>query len=201
MWDVPKWMLSWKCCWSQVPSQGSLKERGPSLKAAWGAGGRSLCELLKLVLTKRTKLTCSRHDVGPWLDTGPRSCEAGNSLVLNSLLSASLEVPPAKATSALFRGLLRNADSQAAAQETCKRLWMWKCYLLNRVQLFATTWTVVHQAPLSMGFSRQEYWSGLPFPSPGYLPDPGIIHGSPALQANSLLSEPPGKPISTCKIW
>ena len=51
--------------------------------------------------------------------------------------------------------------------------------------------TVVHQAPLSMGFSRQEYWSGLPFPSLGYLPDPGIKPGSPALKADSSLSEPP----------
>ena len=61
-------------------------------------------------------------------------------------------------------------------------------------QLFATPWTVAHQAPLSMGFSRQEYWSGLPFPSPGDLPDPGIEPRSPALQADSLTSEPPGKP-------
>ena len=53
------------------------------------------------------------------------------------------------------------------------------------------TWTVAHQAPLSMGFSRQEYWSGLPFPSPGYLPDPGIEPRSPTLQADSLSSEPP----------
>ena len=45
-----------------------------------------------------------------------------------------------------------------------------------------------------MGFSRQEYWSGLPFPSPGDLPDPGIEHGSPALEADALTSEPPGKP-------
>ena len=52
---------------------------------------------------------------------------------------------------------------------------------LSRVQLFATPWTVAYQAPLSMGFSRQEYWSGLPFPSPGDLPDPGIEPGSPAL--------------------
>ena len=51
-----------------------------------------------------------------------------------------------------------------------------------------------HQAPLSMGFSRQEYWTGLPFPSPGDLPDPGIKPGSPALQADYLPSEPPGKP-------
>ena len=54
--------------------------------------------------------------------------------------------------------------------------------------------TVACQASLSMGFSRQEYWSGLPFPSPGDLPDPGIEPRSPTLQADSLLSEPPGKP-------
>ena len=64
---------------------------------------------------------------------------------------------------------------------------------LSHVQLFATPWTVVYQAPLSMGFSRQAYWSGLPFPSPGDLPDPGIEHGSPALQADAVTSEPPGK--------
>ena len=58
----------------------------------------------------------------------------------------------------------------------------------------ATPWTVACQAPLSMGFSRQEHWSGLPFPSPGDLPDPGIEHGSPALQADSLLTELQGKP-------
>ena len=46
--------------------------------------------------------------------------------------------------------------------------------MLSRVRLFTTPWTAAHQAPLSMGFSRQEYWSGLPFPSPGDLPDPGI---------------------------
>ena len=65
---------------------------------------------------------------------------------------------------------------------------------LSRVQLFATLWTVAHQAPPSMGFSRQEYWSGLPFPSPGDLPHPGIKPRSPALQADALTSEPPGKP-------
>ena len=54
--------------------------------------------------------------------------------------------------------------------------------------------TVAHQASLSMEFSRKEYWSGLPFPSPGDLPDPGIEPGSPTLQADSLLSEPSGKP-------
>ena len=66
---------------------------------------------------------------------------------------------------------------------------------LSRVRLFATPWTVAYQAPPSMGFSRQEYWSGLPFPSSGDLPDPGIEPGSPAFQADALTSEPPGKPI------
>ena len=56
-----------------------------------------------------------------------------------------------------------------------------------------TLWTVVHQAPVSMGFSRPEYWSRLPFPSPGRLPDPGIEPGSPASQADALPSEPLGK--------
>ena len=57
----------------------------------------------------------------------------------------------------------------------------------------AIPWPAAHQAPLSMGFSRQGYWSGLPIPSPGDLPDPGIKPGSPALQADSLLTELPGK--------
>ena len=65
---------------------------------------------------------------------------------------------------------------------------------LSHVQLFATLWTVAHQAPPSMGFSRQEYWGGLPFPSPGDLPNPGIEPRSPTLQADALTSEPPGKP-------
>ena len=68
-----------------------------------------------------------------------------------------------------------------------------KVKLLSCVRLFATPWTVAYQASLSMGFSRQEYWSGLPLPSPGDVPDPGIEPGSPALEADALTSEPPGK--------
>ena len=63
---------------------------------------------------------------------------------------------------------------------------------LSRVRLFAIPWTVAYKAPLPMEFSRQEYWSGLPLPSPGDLPEPGIEPGSPSLQADALLSEPPG---------
>ena len=58
-----------------------------------------------------------------------------------------------------------------------------------------TLWTIAHQAPLSVGFPKQDNWSGLPFPSAGDLPNPGIKPGSAALQADALPSEPPGKPI------
>ena len=68
---------------------------------------------------------------------------------------------------------------------------------LSRVRLFATPWTVAHQSPKSMGFSRQEYWSGLPFSFPGDLPDPGIEPGPPALQSDTLSSELPGKQVIT----
>ena len=64
-----------------------------------------------------------------------------------------------------------------------------KCLSLSHVRLFATLWSVDCQAPLSMESSRQEHWSGYPFPSPGDLPNPGIQPGSPALQADSLLSD------------
>ena len=69
--------------------------------------------------------------------------------------------------------------------------------VLSCVQLFATPWTVAHQTPLSMEFSRQEYWSGLPFPSLGDLPDPGIEPtslASLALAGRFLTTKPPGKP-------
>ena len=67
--------------------------------------------------------------------------------------------------------------------------------MFSCVQLFVTSWTVACQTPLSRQFPRPEYWSGLPFPSPWDLPDPGIESMSPALQVDPTLSEPPGKPI------
>ena len=99
--------------------------------------------------------------------------------------------------SLLFLFIFLNYDS--IWKHICKRLGKYRTKLhvkvksFSRVQLFATLWTVACQSPLSMGFSRQEYWSGLPFPPPGDLPDPGIDHGSPTLQAGSLPSEPQGK--------
>ena len=68
-----------------------------------------------------------------------------------------------------------------------------KVKLLSHVRLLAIPWTVGYQVLLSVEFSRQEYWSGLPFPSPGDCPDPGNEPRSPALQADASLSEPPGK--------
>ena len=65
---------------------------------------------------------------------------------------------------------------------------------LIRVRLFVTPWTIAHEAPPSMEFSRQAYWSRLPFPSPGDLPDPGIKPLSPTLRTDALPSEPPGNP-------
>ena len=81
---------------------------------------------------------------------------------------------------------------------TIKKAVKAKAKLLSCARLFATPWTVAYQAPQSMGFSRQEYWSGVPFPSPGDLPDPGIEPGSRTLQADALPSKPPGK--SNCGV-
>ena len=75
----------------------------------------------------------------------------------------------------------------------CNNKWKWK--VAQWCQLFATPWTIAHQAPPSMEFSRQEYWSGLPFPSPGDLPDLGIKPWSPILWADALPSESPGNPV------
>ena len=78
-------------------------------------------------------------------------------------------------------------------QENLRILDIYIVKSLSRVQPFVTPWTVACQAPLSIGFSRQEYWSRLPFLSPGDLPNPGIELRSPTLQADALPSEPPGK--------
>ena len=90
----------------------------------------------------------------------------------------------------MFPGLVENTNLEI--QKAQQRIFIVKFLTqkkvkvksLSRVRLFATPWTVAHQAPLSMGFSRQEYWSGLPFPSPGDIPDPGIEPRSPVLQAD-----------------
>ena len=78
---------------------------------------------------------------------------------------------------------------------SCSRVCMLSC--VSRVQLFGILWTIAHQTPLSMGFSRQEDWGGLPCPPPGDLLKRWLEPVSPALQADSLPTEPPGMAIST----
>ena len=104
-------------------------------------------------------------------------CLSTSSLTCHSLLT-SLGLTPA-----LFPS---QTCSRQLPKTSCPCAWS-----LSRVQLFVTPWTLAHQAPLSMEFSRQEHWSGLPFPSPRDLPNPGMEPGSPALQADSLPAELP----------
>ena len=81
-----------------------------------------------------------------------------------------------------------------------KKAWLRKALLFSRQVVsdsFVTPWTIARQAPLSMGFLRQEYWSGLPFPSLGDLPTPGIKPASPALAGRFFTTEPPEKPKDT----
>ena len=86
-------------------------------------------------------------------------------------------------TAGRFFTVLATRESESEITQSCPTL--------------CDPWTVAYQAPPSMGFFRQEYWSGLPFPSPGDAPNPGIKPGFPALEADALTSEPPGKPIAT----
>ena len=94
----------------------------------------------------------------------------------------------------IFRGFLSSILWNSTSYQGLQHTAVLTCSVMSNS---ATPWTVAHQAPLSMGFSRQEYWSGLPCPPPGDRPNPGIEPRSPASQVDSLLSEPPGKPFST----
>ena len=77
-------------------------------------------------------------------------------------------------------------------RDICQHMHVCVCESLSHAQLYVTPWTVAHQASLSIGFPKQEYWSGLPFPFPEDLPDPGIEPMSPALAGGFLTAEPPG---------
>ena len=104
----------------------------------------------------------------------------------------------------ILEGSLEKMRGRGAVGATSPRWLKWrkvKVKSLSRVRLFATSWTVAHQAPPSLGFSRQEYWSGLPFPSPGDLPNPGIEPRSPALRTDVLTSQLPGKPQLGCRSY
>ena len=98
----------------------------------------------------------------------------------------------------LFHSLLPQRVARQPGKAFTEKVWSAFSYMtvksFSHVRLFVTPWTVACQTPLSMRFSRQEYWDGLPFPTLRDLPDPGMEPRSPALQADSLLTEPPGSP-------
>ena len=116
----------------------------------------------------------------------------------NPLQCSCLENPMDRgAWRATVQGVAKSQTPLSTANSEYCFSWYSVVQLLSRVQLFASPWTIARQAPLSMGFSRQEDWSGLPCPPPGDLPEPGVKPASlnpPVLQADSLPSEAPGKP-------
>ena len=124
------------------------------------------------------------------LPLGRVSCGVSHFLAETSV-SSFLQI----STKESYFHTLRSAPGDAKGVSQGPFVW----YLLptevaQSCPILCDPWTVAYQAPPSMGFSKQECWSGLPFPSPGDLPGPGIKPGSPALQADALPSEPPGKP-------
>ena len=102
--------------------------------------------------------------------------------------SQCLKQPDMSPELLLFSLILKHSTKQPG------QCWEHACSLTRHIQLFATPWTVARQAPLSMGFSRQEYQSGLPFPPPGDLPNPGIKRMSPVLAGGFCITELPEKP-------
>ena len=102
--------------------------------------------------------------------------------------------------SSVLLGIYTHMFSLTSEESNILRKRKVKVKSFSHVQLSATPWIVAHQAPPFMIFSRQEYWSALPFPSPGDLLYPGIEPRSPALQADTLPSKPPGKPPRSCQI-
>ena len=122
------------------------------------------------------------------------ACRYHRSVLLGSPFMKELAFSCEMADS--LQGQCFHRMSQLLSQDHTPPWWWWRC-TLSYVQLFAALWTVTHQAPLSMEFSRQEYWSGLPFPSPGSLPNSGIKPMSLAFLAlggRFFTSVPPGKP-------
>ena len=114
------------------------------------------------------------------------SSRAGSS-VHGILQARMLECVSRPSFQGIFPTLGSNLSLPLWRQILCLLSHLSSVQLLSRVQLFSTPWTVAHQALLSMGFSKQEYWSRLPCPPSGDLPDPGIEPGSPTLQVDSLL--------------
>ena len=113
------------------------------------------------------------------------------SFIQEFYLLLSVHLMPSQTLLMALPSVSRSLGRRKAYANTLKKVLLF--LLFSHVQLFATPWTVTCQAPLSMEFSRQEYWSRLPFPSPGDLPHPGIEPTSPALAGRFFTTKPPGK--------
>ena len=142
-------------------------------------------------------VNCYRH--GVWvraklLQLCPALCDFMNHSLLGSSVHGILQARILEWVAMLFsRGSFWPRDPTCVPYISC----IGGGLVTKSCPTLATPWTVACQASLSMGSSRQEYWSGFPFPSTGDLPEPGTEPGSPVLQADSLPSEPPGKPVSS----
>ena len=165
-------MNSWRLHWNSPHPTPQPQALGPELTPLpWRRNrkGDASCG-------QSSQEVCWEWDWRPWERRG----STGTSPRLGCWHAGS---PQGKEEPCGWRGTL----SLRAPSGGSRNLQVW----VSCVQLFATPWTVAHQATLSLGLSRQESWSGLPFPSPGDLPDPGLELGTPAFRADSLPSEPP----------
>ena len=151
------------------------------------------CLVAQSCLTFCDPIDCSLPSSSVHEDSPDKNTEVGCHSLLQGIFLAQGSNPGLPHCRQILHRL-----SHQGSPYVCIHIWYevkWsEVKLLSHVWLFVTLWTVAYQDPQFMGFSRQEYWSGLPFPSPGDLPDLGIEPRSPALQADSFPSEPPGKP-------
>ena len=154
----------------------------------------SMTHILVLIITDPQTITSSSFDIGSLLLHGLQHRAYSNSCPLSRwchpTISSSVipfsclkSFPPSGSflMSQFFASGGQSIGASASVLPTNIQDWFPLGWTGSRLELFATPWTVSHQAPPSMGFSRQEYWNGLPFPSPGHLPDLGIEPRSPAL--------------------
>ena len=187
----------------------------------WGSYSSSLCSKVLICKTGTINLTCltkSPWGLTEWMMWSLEQCLAGrvplrtvhyHQQAPNDAMckltpgNDSLRTDTVGQFLTQFLDIVITASFTAHGYTTSNFIWWddWcspsskhRVLVAQSCLTFTIPWIVAHQAPLTMEFSRQEYWSGLPFPPPGDLPNPGIKPRSPALQADSLPSEPPWKP-------
>ena len=165
-------------------------QRQPRIKEKRGPyRGIASCNVRTPAVKRRFKMVTGK---GKALDTSTSTPEARIQW-MNAFKIQREEVSYRAKSSAESRDIRKTFADKPSIQKCTKVLSVVIACMLSCVQLLVAPWNAAHQAPLSMGFPRQEYWSGLSFPFPGDLPEPGIQLVSPTLQVDSLPTEPPGK--------